>query len=285
MAAVPTQRPGARQLADAVHDAVPGARLPRNEAASVPPPAPRVDVIAGAAGLRPLETWRRSHAVTGRAVQPRRGLRLVGGALAGLAAVGGGLLIVMRGSSSTAASPAGAPSTVPISAATAASTVVAPPTSATRVVTTTAALRPATPPSTVRPMPTGGRSDCPALPGPLSADVDGDGCAEAIRYVAGVVEAGGLRWSVGEPDDVVAVGDWSCSGTRALAVLRPRTGEVFTFTGWATAGHEVQAPLLAQVPGAQTVRAADLDADGCNELVVERTAGAPAVLRAPRLRT
>ena len=71
-----------------------------------------------------------------------------------------------------------------------------------------------------------------------------------------MVEAGGKRWAV---------------------------GEVFTFEGWATADHDVRAPLLARVPGGQTVRAADLDADGCNELVVERVGAAPAVLRASRV--
>ena len=92
----------------------------------------------------------------------------------------------------------------------------------------------------------------------------------------------GRRWQVGEADDVIAVGDWSCTGSRSLAVLRPGSGEVFAFTGWATADHRAEAPLLARVAGGRALRAADLDGDGCNELVVERAEGAPAVLRAPR---
>jgi hypothetical protein len=67
-----------------------------------------------------------------------------------------------------------------------------------------------------------------------------------------------------------------------LAVLRPATGDVFAFAGWATAGEDVSAPRLATVAGGTTLRAADLDGDGCHELVVERLTGAPAVLRAAR---
>jgi hypothetical protein len=103
-----------------------------------------------------------------------------------------------------------------------------------------------------------------------------------VRFSGGVVEAAGLRWQMGEADDVIAVGDWSCSGGRSLAVLRPGTGEVYAFTGWASADRELEAPLVARVAGGRALRAADLDADGCNELVVERAEGAPAVLRAGR---
>jgi hypothetical protein len=115
-----------------------------------------------------------------------------------------------------------------------------------------------------------------------SADVDGDGCAEVIRFADGVLEAGQQRWAVGQPGDLVAVGDWSCRGTRSVALLRPATGEVFAFDGWASREKAVDAPLLARVGGGRAVRAADLDADGCHELVVERATGAPAVLRASR---
>jgi hypothetical protein len=118
--------------------------------------------------------------------------------------------------------------------------------------------------------------------GVLSADVDGDGCAEEVRIADGVVEAGASRWAVGEAADVVAIGDWTCSGSRSLAVLRPRTGEVFTFAAWASAERDVEAPLLARIEGGRSLRAADLDSDGCHELIVERTVGAPTVLRADR---
>ncbi|MGH9278011.1 MAG: hypothetical protein ACRD12_07880, partial [Acidimicrobiales bacterium] len=132
-----------------------------------------------------------------------------------------------------------------------------------------------------RPPPRPAREGCPPVEGPMTADVDGDGCAEPVRFSAGIVEAAGRRWAVGEAGDVVAVGDWSCSGARSLALLRPRTGEVFAFSGWATAGNDVTAPLVGEVTGGTLLRAGDLDGDGCNELIVERPAGAPAVVRLP----
>ncbi|MGH9227024.1 MAG: hypothetical protein ACRD2W_25335, partial [Acidimicrobiales bacterium] len=241
---------------------------------------------AGPDGARPLETWRRAHAAVGLRVGPRRRVRGLAGVLGGVAAVGAGFLLFGTGPASTAAPPPESSTTLPPTAVAAGvgSGTTAPLAAVTAAApTTTTTVAPAV--AVAATVPIGGRTDCPVVAGPLTADVDGDGCAESIRYTAGVVEAGGARWAVGEPDDVVAVGDWTCSGTRSLAVLRPRTGEVFTFTGWATAGHDVQAPLAGRVPGGQTVRAADLDADGCNEVVVERANGAPAVLRAPRVRT
>ncbi|MFN2504714.1 MAG: hypothetical protein ABR540_10920 [Acidimicrobiales bacterium] len=114
----------------------------------------------------------------------------------------------------------------------------------------------------------------------MTADIDRDGCAETVRFHDGVVETGGRRWAVGQPGDLAAVGDWSCAGSRSLALLRPATGEVFAFDGWATAGQDIHAPALARVGGARTLRAADLDGDGCHELVVERATGGPAVLQA-----
>jgi len=287
MAAGAADRPPARQLADAVHDAVPGARLPSPEApgasssGSVAVTTPAAAAGGGVAAGRAqppagLEAWRRAQVAVGaRARGSRRRLRGLAGALGGVAAAGAGLVLVSTGSSSTAAPPA--------------TTDVLPETTAPVVATTTSSPAPvttttATTAAVAVTVPVHGRADCPVVGGPLTADVDGDGCAESIRYAGGVVEAAGARWAVGEPDDVVAVGDWACTGTRSLAVLRPRTGEVFTFTGWATAGHDAQAPLLARVPGGQAVRAADLDADGCNEVVVERSGAAPAVLRAPRAR-
>lgn len=97
-----------------------------------------------------------------------------------------------------------------------------------------------------------------------------------------MLHAADRRWAVGEAGDVVAVGDWTCAGTRSLALLRPRTGEMFAFAGWAAAGRDVAGALVGQVAGGDALRPADVDGDGCNELVVERRSGAPAVLWVPR---
>lgn len=119
---------------------------------------------------------------------------------------------------------------------------------------------------------------CPAVAGLLSADTDGDACPEALHWEAGVVQAGDRRWSVGQPGDVAITGDWTCAGVVTLAVLRPSTGQVFVFDGWATRGHDVSAPEAARLDGAFALRAAELDLDGCPDLVVERADLPPATV-------
>jgi hypothetical protein len=39
------------------------------------------------------------------------------------------------------------------------------------------------------------RRECPPANAVLQADVDGDGCPDALRYTDGLLEAGGLRWA------------------------------------------------------------------------------------------
>ncbi len=250
-----SNRPTARELADAVHDAVAGARLPS--------PTEQPGPVEAPAPVRPALEGLRRPVLPRPVVAPRRRVRLAGAGILAGAGVGAGVLLL----GTTQASP-----TVPRSEAApvVATTEVAAPTSAPEPVVPTTGARPTVP------------AGCPALEGPLSADVDGDGCADPVGYADGVVEAAGRRWAVGEAGDVVALGDWTCVGRRSLAVLRPSTGEVFAFTGWAAPGVDVQAPLVGRVAGGQALRAADLDGDGCNELVVERSAGAPAVLHPRR---
>jgi hypothetical protein len=50
----------------------------------------------------------------------------------------------------------------------------------------------------------------------------------------------------------VLVGDWRCEGQPQAALLRPSTGEVFVFDGWAAAGADLEGRLLARLqPGAR----------------------------------
>jgi hypothetical protein len=267
-------RPTARQVADSAHDAVAIPRLPRPEgAAPAPAPAP----ATAPSPHRPLEGWRRTLAPPPLA--RRRRLRTI--ALVTFALVGGAaaLAVVVQGRMGRhpplpTAAPAATMTTMAAGATTAAAvtTSLRPTTTApVAVAGTVAAARPRV-----------GPAGCATADGPLAADVNGDGCPESLRFADGVVTAGVLRWSVGEAGDEIAVGDWACSGTRSLAVLRPRTGEVFAFARWAGPANDVEAPLVGAVAGGRALRAADLDGDGCNELVVERASGAPVVLRAPR---
>lgn len=261
MASPAAARPTARRLADLLHDSVPAARLARRGAAA-PVTPPRSDPLAARRRHRPLERWRHSQRAAPVPVHGRR--RALPFARVVLAGAGGAAVLLVPRSVGTPGTPEASLAPEPVRD---------PVTTAEGTTTTLAAVR--------RPSPRPAREGCPAVDAPMTADVDGDGCAEAVNYKAGVVEAAGRRWAVGEPGDVAAVGDWTCSGDRSLALLRPRTGEVFTFAGWATAGHELTAPRTATVAGGRSLRAADLDADGCNELVVERATGAPAVVRLP----
>lgn len=267
-------RPSARQLADQIHDQVPGARLPGSRPVDGPTsPGPRPSRPGGQA---PLESWRHAQVRAPRAPR-RRGRRASALVVAAVAVLAGAVVLRSRPSVSSpqaeeTPADASAPST------TLGPTSTEPVTTAEPVTTSAATTTPAPPARTTVVV----RAGCAEVPGPLAADVDGDGCPDEVRFAGGVVEAAGRRWQVGDASDIVAVGDWSCSGTRALAVLRPSTGEVFAFAGWAAAGQPLDAPLVGRVAGARALRAADIDGDGCNELVVERSEGAPAVLRAPR---
>ncbi|MEA2685622.1 MAG: eukaryotic-like serine/threonine-protein kinase, partial [Actinomycetota bacterium] len=126
-------------------------------------------------------------------------------------------------------------------------------------------------------------SACPVPASVLVADVDGDGCLDALRYADGILEAAGRRWALGRAGDQVAIGDWSCRGTRTVVLLRPSTGEVFRFDGWsADPAVAVAGAAVATVLGGKAVRAADVDRDGCHEVVVERGELPPQVVRLPR---
>ena len=69
--------------------------------------------------------------------------------------------------------------------------------------------------------PAAGDAGCPTAT-PPAADVDGDGCRETLVVDGSTVDAGVARWTLGEPGDLVAVGDWDCDGEASAALLRPR---------------------------------------------------------------
>ncbi len=63
---------------------------------------------------------------------------------------------------------------------------------------------------------------------------------------APVLSIAGTSYRIGQAGDQVEVGSWGCGATRAV-VLRPGTGEVFAFDGWARSGHDLTARVVAQV--------------------------------------
>jgi len=118
---------------------------------------------------------------------------------------------------------------------------------------------------------------CPPVTAALHADVDGDGCDETVSFTDGILTVGVVRMRLGAPGDLVALGRWSC-GPVTLAMLRPATGELFRFDGWATAGHSVTATAIGRVEGAVGVRASGRNSGRCDDLAVTRSSGPPVLL-------
>jgi hypothetical protein len=252
----PSARPPARALAETLQQEVPAARLPRG---LVPPQCSRPAALPSA---DPLAALRREPGGIGART---RSLPML--AVAAVVVVIGGA-VVLAGSRQ-----APPPTLVTEPAEPLPRDDVQPGPS-----TTGAGLVSSSSTTTTTPV-VAGRRDCRAAAAVLQADVDGDGCPEALRYADGVLEAGPIRWALGRAGDQVATGDWSCRGMRTVALFRPSTGEVFRFDGWAAPGVDLTAVPVARVPGGQALRAADVDRDGCHEAVVERATGQAEVLR------
>jgi hypothetical protein len=119
---------------------------------------------------------------------------------------------------------------------------------------------------------------CPALAVAMRADVDGDGCDDALTYAGGVLSSAAIRFAVGTAGDRAAVGRWRCRSPSTLALLEP-SGEVYVADGWARPGTDVALRLVATIPGATELRSVDPDGDGCDELLVERAGGSTTTVR------
>lgn len=96
---------------------------------------------------------------------------------------------------------------------------------------------------------------CAQVSGPV-ADVDEDGCAEAIAVDGATIMAGAHRFVVGEAGDQLAVGDWNCDGSSTPAALRPSTGELFVFDTWGAPDRPTTISPTMVIPGARSIEAA-----------------------------
>ncbi len=276
-----SSRPSARVLAQSIHHGVPAARLPRalEPRPAARPPTPAADPLAALrhGPDRAGRTGRRPQVGTGR--RPKVGI--VAGAVAAVVVVGAA--IVLAGST-TPPAPAAEFVAPPEMTEPGPTTTRARPVTSMSTPASTPATRPApATPTTVSITAIARRGDCLPVTAVLQADVDGDGCPDGLRYADGVLDAAGMRWSIGQAGDQMATGDWACQGSRTLVLFRPSTGEVFRFGGWAVPGQDLTATVAARVQGGLALRAADIDRDGCHEVVIERATGTAEVVRLARL--
>src|SRR5262245_8392064 len=120
---------------------------------------------------------------------------------------------------------------------------------------------------------------CPRVPAP-AADTDGDGCPNRLTVDGAVVTSGDARWTLGQPGDLVTVGDWDCDGSASAALLRPPTGDVFVFPDWAQSGAPVSVTPIQRVEQAVGIHTQPGDAS-CDWLVVDLATGPPRTIEVP----
>jgi hypothetical protein len=256
---VPSRRPGARLLASSILGAVPGAELPATsqplparEPAYVPPDEELLDLVF-THELTDDERWAQAFGddpsvPPGAKLEPpparnEHGSRARGAAGAGAVAVAAVAAgVVFVGGWGSRGS--------------------------------------AAPPDAIQASQQAMPAGCPVVSAP-AADVDGDGCREALVVKGGSVSAGPARWTLGQPGDLIAIGDWACDGRTAPALLRPATGDVFVFPGWAAEGEPVTVAARDRLPGAIAIRA-ERSGEGCDDLVVDLGAGETATVEVRR---
>ena len=114
-----------------------------------------------------------------------------------------------------------------------------------------------------------------AAPGIPCPPVD-EGCAP-LGAPGGYLTGAAGRYQVGLPGDVIVLGRWQCGPVVEPAVLRPRTGEVWTFDAWPTAAQPQVGRLADRVRSARDLRTLP-QASGCDRLEVERPGMPPATI-------
>ncbi|HEC09559.1 MAG TPA: hypothetical protein ENI86_08330 [Acidimicrobiales bacterium] len=143
----------------------------------------------------------------------------------------------------------------------------------------------ATPPPTLRPTTTTAPTPSVApellasavVPCPLPtramqrADIDGDGCPEGWYRTGAVLVADGVRYSIGDDDDLVTVGDWNCDGVATPALVTVPEGRVFLFPGWGGDSGSVTAVEIRSWPEPRSVAA--VAGPGCDTLAVVAASG------------
>jgi hypothetical protein len=286
---VPTRRPNARVLADAIVAAVPGAELP--------PATPEVSAQP--------DTLERIWAVSDNGTEAERWARAVGSgppdlplAEVSTADWGGGPCpnehppagdsgltierpqLAARGGLGARPRPAPDPPSAPqsgrrrlVAAVVGIASVVALTGAAATLVSRDDSPKRAA--GVASPWPPG----CPRVAAP-AADIDGDGCPNQLTVDGAMVTAGDARWTLGEPGDQVTLGDWDCDGSASAALLRPPTGDVFVFPEWAQSGAPVSVTPVQRVAEAVGIHTEPGRAP-CDTLVVDIASGPPRTIEVP----
>jgi hypothetical protein len=130
--------------------------------------------------------------------------------------------------------------------------------------------------------PAANRPGC-ATPTRPAADVDADGCPETLVVDGSTIDAGVAQWTLGEPGDLVTVGDWDCDGQASAALLRPASGDVFVFATWAELDRPVTVSAVGQVVGGAAIRAEPVGEGEppCDRLVVDVAGGGSTAVAVP----
>ncbi|MET0728588.1 MAG: hypothetical protein ABWZ76_09865 [Acidimicrobiales bacterium] len=103
---------------------------------------------------------------------------------------------------------------------------------------------------------------------------DAGDCLAGVRIDGTTIIAATRRFEVGQPGDIVTLGDWDCSAGATPAILRPSSGEVFVFPSWA-AGENLVVRAVTVVPGAIDIAAVVPQGPaGCAALEVRTASGA-----------
>jgi hypothetical protein len=113
----------------------------------------------------------------------------------------------------------------------------------------------------------------PAARGPVPCPPVDAGC-RPVSDPDGVLTTAAGQFRIGTSGDIAVLGRWSCTPTATPAVLRPATGQVWTYDRWASARSDVAPRSVGQVAGAVALRVA-AGPDGCDTLVVTRRSGPP----------
>jgi hypothetical protein len=95
------------------------------------------------------------------------------------------------------------------------------------------------------------------------------------------IDAGVAQWTLGEPGDLVTVGDWDCDGQASAALLRPASGDVFVFATWAELDRPVTVSAVGQVVGGAAIRAEPVGEGPCDRLVVDLAGGGSTAVAVP----